>query len=308
MNVAKRHGAGDDAPRTFTLVGTPFSTAPEVLRGGGHSFACDWWSFGVLLFEVCAGRPPFPADLKLLHAQARVVHEILTASPPRRPPPPRPSSSRSSMLLVRDEPPDGIGRGAARPPFYAGVRWARSSRSSSARRSSPPVFRYLRLPIPVVHDGPALHSRARRRAPAAAADDGADAEEVAAAALRATLKRGEEVGPPARLRAPSGASLTDPLLSGVAAAEIGVGLCRRDRGCAAVGARAEPRLPARAAPRHVADGAPRLHDPRAATAPPASPNVAPNSTSLARCGDRRRGRRRPSALRLRRGRELRILV
>ena len=227
MNVAKRHGAGDDAPRTFTLVGTPFSTAPEVLRGGGHSFACDWWSFGVLLFEVCAGRPPFPADLKLLHAQARVVHEILHGLPAA---PPATASvelvNLLDALLVRDESRRMASAEALRAtPFYAGVRWAallaKQLRSPllPADVDGVSVFRY-----PSYMMGQRSILAPAAAAPAAAADDGADAEEVAAAALRATLKRGEEAGAspapapaPGHRRAPS---LTDPLLSGVAAAEI----------------------------------------------------------------------------------------
>lgn len=33
--------------------------APEVVNRKGHSFAADWWSFGVLMFEMLTGRLPF---------------------------------------------------------------------------------------------------------------------------------------------------------------------------------------------------------------------------------------------------------
>ena len=42
--------------RTYTVVGTPFATAPEVLLGHGWARASDWWSYGVLLFEMLAVR------------------------------------------------------------------------------------------------------------------------------------------------------------------------------------------------------------------------------------------------------------
>ena len=303
MNVAKRHGAGDDAPRTFTLVGTPFSTAPEVLRGGGHSFACDWWSFGVLLFEVCAGRPPFPADLKLLHAQARVVHEILHGLPAA---PPATASAELVNLLdalarPRREPPDGVRRGAARHALLRRRPMGRAPRKA-APLAAPPrrVFRYLRLPIPVVHDGsaPILAPAAaappppRRRPPPPATRR----PRRSAAALRATLKRGEEEGPPAPAGHRRAPSLTDPLLSGVAAAEIqGWDFVAETTGARLWRARAEPRLPARAAPRDVADGAPRLHDPHRRRPPRHRRHRTSHRTRRAdRCGDRRRSRRSPA--------------
>ena len=43
-------------------VGTPDYLAPELLLGTGHGSEVDWWSLGVILFEMVAGAPPFSAD------------------------------------------------------------------------------------------------------------------------------------------------------------------------------------------------------------------------------------------------------
>ncbi len=48
--------------KTYTLCGTPEYLAPEVLLNKGHGKGVDYWALGILLYEMCAGQPPFVAD------------------------------------------------------------------------------------------------------------------------------------------------------------------------------------------------------------------------------------------------------
>lgn len=33
--------------------------APEILDMKGHGFSVDWWTLGILMYEMATGRPPF---------------------------------------------------------------------------------------------------------------------------------------------------------------------------------------------------------------------------------------------------------
>ncbi|CAE6254651.1 unnamed protein product [Arabidopsis arenosa] len=57
-----QHSQGRDSRKKHAVVGTPDYLAPEILLGMGHGKTADWWSVGVILFELLVGIPPFNAE------------------------------------------------------------------------------------------------------------------------------------------------------------------------------------------------------------------------------------------------------
>jgi microtubule-associated serine/threonine kinase len=113
-------------------VGTPDYLAPELLLGTGHGLEADWWSLGVILFEMVVGAPPFSAS-----SPEDIFQNILERNI-AWPPLGDLSPELMDLLdrLLEPDPERRLGhRGAAEVkmhPWFCGVDWAGLARQKAA--------------------------------------------------------------------------------------------------------------------------------------------------------------------------------
>jgi protein-serine/threonine kinase len=122
---------------TNSFVGTEEYIAPEVIEGYGHTSSVDWWTFGILLYEMLYGKTPFRGRTRE-HTFDHILHKSSIKFPEN------PVTSREAKNLVKKllekDPRKRLGsdHGAAdikEHPFFKGkVNWA------LIRNQAPPII------------------------------------------------------------------------------------------------------------------------------------------------------------------------
>ncbi len=110
-----------------SFVGTEEYLAPEVITGYGHTSSVDWWTFGILIYEMLYGCTPFKGATQkdtfdqILHKKLEFPDKLGM-----------PVSKQCKDLIKKLLHPDqkkrlGAKNGAAdikTHPFFNGIRWA----------------------------------------------------------------------------------------------------------------------------------------------------------------------------------------
>lgn len=109
----------DESSRSNSLCGTMEYMAPEIIQAKGHNKNADWWSIGILLYEMVTGQPPFthPNRQKL---QQRIVNERVKL-------PPMVTTEAHSLLkgLLQKDPSKRLGSGPKGADEIKSHKWFR---------------------------------------------------------------------------------------------------------------------------------------------------------------------------------------
>uniref|UniRef100_A0A8C4XS05 Ribosomal protein S6 kinase n=1 Tax=Falco tinnunculus TaxID=100819 RepID=A0A8C4XS05_FALTI len=119
----------DENERAYSFCGTIEYMAPDIVRGGdtGHDKAVDWWSVGVLMYELLTGASPFTVDGEK-NSQAEISRRILKSEPPY----PQEMSALSKDIIQRllmKDPKKRLGCGPTdadeikQHPFFQNINW-----------------------------------------------------------------------------------------------------------------------------------------------------------------------------------------
>ena len=120
----KKVGSHRSRKLALSTVGTPDYIAPEVFGKIGYDEKVDWWSLGVIFFEMIIGYPPFYSDSPKITCQKILNWKKTLHIPPES------NISREAMDLIHQlvcDKEDRLGQNGAdeikRHPFFRNIDW-----------------------------------------------------------------------------------------------------------------------------------------------------------------------------------------
>ncbi|CAG8593254.1 13210_t:CDS:10 [Ambispora gerdemannii] len=124
--------------RTNSFVGTEEYIAPEVIKGYGHSSAVDWWTLGILIYEMLYGITPFKGQSRNATFSNILKNDVYFPEPAGSVPVSNLCKSLIRKLLCKDENRRlGSKAGASdvkAHPFFKSTQWA------LLRHATPPII------------------------------------------------------------------------------------------------------------------------------------------------------------------------
>ncbi|KAJ8105051.1 hypothetical protein OPT61_g10416 [Boeremia exigua] len=124
--------------RTNSFVGTEEYIAPEVIKGCGHTSAVDWWTLGILIYEMLYGTTPFKGKNRNATFANILRDEVPFPEGSGAPPVSNLCKSLIRKLLIKDETRRLGSRAGASDiktaPFFRTTQWA------LLRHSKPPII------------------------------------------------------------------------------------------------------------------------------------------------------------------------